>query len=160
MYLGMRCKEAKSHVPVYSKPGPKSICYWLNKLLIAKCGLSDSILYRSQYTSSKKSQSPVSPKGISMNYPESSDSETGADSKRTWSASGYYSNEQSPRTRKKPSSAGSSRKRNTSLIKRTASMDSIDLLRSVPLASSGKGLSEKVATILILLNLDQANRPL
>lgn len=35
-------------------------------------------------------------------------------------------------------------------------MDSIDLLRSVPLASSGKGLSEKVATILILLNLDQA----
>lgn len=95
-----------------------------------------------------------------MNYPESSDSETGADSKRTWSASGYYSNEQSPRTRKKPSSAGSSRKRNTSLIKRTASMDSIDLLRSVPLASSGKGLSEKVATILILLNLDQANRPL
>lgn len=95
-----------------------------------------------------------------MNYPESSDSETGVDSKRTWSASGYYSNEQSPRTRKQPSSAGSSRKRNTSLIKRTASMDSIDLLRSVPLASSGKGLSEKVATIFILLNLDQAYRPL
>lgn len=107
--------------------------------------------YRSQYTSSKKSQSPVSPKGISMNYPESSDSETGADSKRTWSASGYYSNEQSPRTRKKPSSAGSSRKRNTSLIKRTASMDSIDLLRSVPLASSGKGLSEKDQRIVNLM---------
>ncbi|RMX46770.1 hypothetical protein pdam_00021614 [Pocillopora damicornis] len=107
--------------------------------------------YRSQYTSSKKSQSPVSPKGISMNYPESSDSETGVDSKRTWSASGYYSNEQSPRTRKQPSSAGSSRKRNTSLIKRTASMDSIDLLRSVPLASSGKGLSEKDQRIVNLM---------
>ena len=79
-----------------------------------------------------------------MTYAESSDSETGVEAKRSWSANSDYSQEHSPRTSKKPSSAGSFRKGAAQRIKRTASMDSIDLLRSVPSASTGKGLSEKV----------------
>lgn len=112
---------------------------------------SEQTNYRTRYASSPKSRSPVSPKGGSVNYVESSDSETEAEAKRTWSASVVYSHGHSPRTSKKPSSAGSFRKRANSLIKRTASMDSIDLLRSVPSASSGKGLSEKDQRIVNLM---------
>lgn len=112
---------------------------------------SEQTNYRTRYASSPKSRSPVRPKGGSVNYVESSDSETEAEAKRTWSASVVYSHGHSPRTSKKPSSAGSFRKRANSLIKRTASMDSIDLLRSVPSASSGKGLSEKDQRIVNLM---------
>ena len=99
------------------------------------------ILYNS-YTSSTKSRSPVSP---TVTYGESSDSETGVEVRRSWSTTSEHSQpEHSPRMSKKPSSAGSFRKTRPQRIKRTASMDSTEFLRSVPSASDGKGLSEKV----------------
>lgn len=106
-------------------------------------GVKCCILYNS-YTSSTKRRSPVSPRGGTVTYGESSDSDTGVEIGRSWSTTSEQSQELSPRTSKKPSSAGSFRKRGPQRIKRTASLDSIDLLRSVPGASDGKVLSEKV----------------
>lgn len=83
-----------------------------------------------------------------MTYGESSDSDTGVEISRSWStASEHSQSEYSPRTSKKPASVGSFRKRGSQRIKRTVSMDSIDLLRSVPSTLDGKGLSEKVRNI-------------
>ncbi|XP_020615875.1 coiled-coil domain-containing protein 177-like isoform X2 [Orbicella faveolata] len=93
------------------------------------------------YPSSTKSRSPVSPRG------ESSDSETGVEARRSWSSS----SEHSQRKSKKPSSAGSFRRRGPQHIKRTASMDSIDFLHSIPSSSDGKGLSEKDQRIVNLM---------
>ena len=76
---------------------------------------------------------------------ESSDSETGVEARRSWCSTSEHS-EHSLRTSKKPSSAVSFRKTDPLQIKRTASMDSIDFLRSVPGSLDGKGLSEKVGT--------------
>lgn len=92
----------------------------------------------SSYPSSTKSRSPVSPRGGSVAHGESSDSETAED------ASVRRSGNHSQWASKKPSSAGSFRRRGPEHIKRTASMDSIDFLLSIPSASDGKGLSEKV----------------
>ena len=97
------------------------------------------VLY-SSYPSSTKSRSPVSPKG------ESSDSETGVEARRSWSPS----SEHSQRKSKKPSSVGSFRRRGPQHIKRTASMDSIDFLHSIPSASDGKGLSDKVGANFVI----------
>ena len=90
-----------------------------------------------------------------MTYGETSDSETGVEARRSLSASSQNSQEHSPRTSKKPSSAGSFRKRGPQRIKRTASMDSIEYLRSVPSASGGKGLSEKVAVCSLTSSVSQ-----
>ncbi|XP_078377121.1 uncharacterized protein LOC144660384 isoform X2 [Oculina patagonica] len=104
-----------------------------------------------RYTSSTKSRSPVSLRGGTVTYGESSDSETGVEVRRSWSTTSEQSQELSPRTSKKPSSAGSFRKRGPQQIKRTASMDSINFLRSVPGSSDGKGLSEKDQRIVNLM---------
>lgn len=106
-----------------------------NQQVSVKC----CILWNS-YPSSTKSRSPVSPRGGSVTRGESSDSETGVEARRSWSPT----SEHSLRTSKKPSSAGSFRRRGPQHIKRTASMDSIDFLHLIPSASDGKGLSEKV----------------
>lgn len=97
--------------------------------------------YSSRYPSSTKSRSPVSPKG------DSSDSETGVEARRSWSSISEHSRRKS----KKPSSADSFRRRGPQHIKRTASMDSIDFLHSIPSASDGKGLSDKDQRIVNLM---------
>lgn len=85
-----------------------------------------------------------------MAHGETSDSETTEDAsvRRSWSStSGNHSQWAS----KKTSSAGSFRRRGPQHNKRTASMDSIDFLHSIPSASDGKGLSEKDQRIVNLM---------
>jgi len=114
-------------------------------------------IHCSSYPSSTKSRSPVSPRGGSVAHGESSDSETAEEAsvRRSWSST---SGNQSQWASKKPSSSGSFRRRGPEHIKRTASMDSIDFLHSIPSASDGKGLSEKVGAyhsvqMTIVLNI-------
>ena len=109
------------------------------------CIFADHIIYIYNSFTGTKSRSPISPRGGAVIYGESSDLEGGGEAGRAWSTSSGRSQEgHSPRTSKKPSSAGALKKTASRRMKRTSSLDSLEALRSVPSVLERKTLSGKV----------------